>query len=214
MTQAPLDNTSFPWLTARRIAVARTEVRALRLSYAGELGWELHVPAARLPEVFDALWSAGADHGIAHYGSFAMNAMRMEKMFRGASELTNEVTLPEADVMRFARLDKPGGFIGLEATRRSAERRDRPWQCVYLEVGTAGADSLGGEAILAGGERTGAVSSGAWGPSVGASLAFGYIRPEHAAPGTELEVMVLGEPRPARVLAEARFDPGNAGPRS
>ena len=77
VTQAPLDNTSFPWLTARRIAVARTEVRALRLSYAGELGWELHVPAASLPEVFDALWSAGADHAITHYGSFAMNAMRM-----------------------------------------------------------------------------------------------------------------------------------------
>ena len=71
-----------------------------------------------------------------------------------------------------------------------------------------------GEAILAGGERTGAVSSGAWGPSVGASLAFGYVSPEHAAPSTELEVMVPGEPRPARVLAEARYDPGNARPRS
>ena len=214
VTQAPLDNASFPWLTARRIAVAGTGVRALRLSYAGELGWELHVPAARLAQVFDALWSAGADHAIAHYGSFAMNAMRMEKMFKGASELTNEVTLPEADVMRFARLDKPGGFVGLEATRRSAERRDRPWQCACLEVEAAGADCLGGEAILAGGERTGAVSSGAWGPSVGASLAFGYVRPEHAAPGTELEVLVLGERRPARVLAEARYDPGNLRPRS
>ena len=214
VTHAPLDNASFPWLTARRIAVAGTEVRALRLSYAGELGWELHAPAVNLPAVFDVLWSAGADHAIAHHGSFAMNAMRMEKMFKGASELTNEVTLPEADVMRFARLDKPGGFIGLEATRRSAERRDRPWQCVYLEVDAAGADCLGGEAILAGGERTGAVSSGAWGPGVGASLAFGYVRPEHAAPGTELEVMVLGEPRPARVLAEARYDPGNSRPRS
>ena len=189
-------------------------MRALRLSYAGELGWELHVPAAHLAQVFDALWSAGADHAIAHYGSFAMNAMRMEKMFRGASELTNEVTLPEADVMRFARLDKPGGFVGLEATRRSAERRDRPWQCACLEVEAAGADCLGGEAILAGGERTGAVSSGAWGPSVGASLAFGYVRPEHAAPGTELEVLVLGKRRPARVLAEARYDPGNLRPRS
>ena len=200
VTQAPLDNASFRWLTAQRIAVAGTEVRALRLSYAGELGWELHVPAASLPEVFDALWSAGEDHGIAHYGSFAMNAMRMEKMFKGASELTNEVTLPEADAMRFARLDKPGGFIGREATRRSAERRDRPWQCACLEVDAADADCLGGEAILAGGERTGAVSSGAWGPSVGASLAFGYVRPEHAVPGTELEVMVLGE-RPAGARA-------------
>lgn len=214
VTQAPLDNASFPWLTARSIAIAGAEVRALRLSYAGELGWELHVPAAGLPEVFDALWSAGEEYGIAHYGSFAMNAMRMEKMFKGASELTNEVTLPEADVMRFARLDKPGGFIGLEATRRSAERPDPPWQCAYLEVDAKDADCLGGEAILAGGERTGAVSSAAWGPSVDASLAFGYVRPEHATPGTELEVLVLGEPRPARVLARARYDPDNHHPRS
>ena len=214
VTRAPLDNASFPWLTARRIAIAGSEVRALRLSYAGELGWELHVPVADLPEVFDALWSAGEDHGIAHYGSFAMNAMRMEKMFKGASELTNEVTLPEADAMRFVRLDKPGGFVGGEATRRSAGRRDRPWQCVYLEIDAGDADCFGGEAILSGGERTGAVSSGAWGPSVGASLAFGYVRPEHAAPGTGLEVVVLGEPRPARVLAEARYDPGNLRPRT
>jgi len=213
VTRAPLDNASFPWLTARPVAIAGTEGRALRLSYAGELGWELHVPAAGLPDVFDALWSAGEAHGIAHYGSFAMNAMRMEKMFKGASELTNEVTLPEADVMRFARLDKPGGFIGLEATRRSAERPDRPWQCAYLAVDANDADCLGGEAILARGGRTGAVSSAAWGPSVGASLAFGYVRPEHAVPGTALEVLVLGEPRPARVLARARYDPDNLRPR-
>lgn len=213
VTRAPLDNASFPWLTAQSIAIAGTEGCALRLSYAGELGWELHVPAAGLPDVFNALWSAGEEHGIAHYGSFAMNAMRMEKMFKGASELTNEVTLPEADVMRFARLDKPGGFIGLEATRRSAERPDRPWQCAYLEVDANDADCLGGEAIFAGSERTGAVSSAAWGPSVGASLAFGYVRPEHATPGTELEVLVLGEPRPARVLARARYDPDNLRPR-
>ena len=147
-------------------------------------------------------------------GSLAMNAMRMEKRFKGASELTNEVTLPEADVMRFVRLDRPGGFIGEEATRRSAERSERPWQCACLEVDAGDADCLGGEAILAGGERTGAVSSGAWGPSVRASLAFGYVRPQHAAPGTELEVLVPGEPRPARVLAEARYDPGNLRPRA
>ncbi len=117
VTQAPLDNESFPWLTAREIAVAGAEVRALRLSYAGELGWELHVPRAGTLAVFDALWAAGRAHGVAHYGSFAMNAMRMEKMFKGAPELTNEVTLPEAGMMRFVRLDKPGGFVGDEAAR-------------------------------------------------------------------------------------------------
>ncbi len=172
------------------------------------------MPKAQTLSVFDALWSAGQAHGIAHYGSFAMNAMRMEKMFKGASELTNEVTLPEADVMRFVRLDKPGGFVGMEATRRSAESNDRPWQCVQLEVNAHNADCLGGEAVLYDGERIGAVSSGAWGPSVGASLAFAYVSPQHAAVGTALEVMVLGEPRQARVLSKPKYDPDSERPRA
>ena len=89
-------------------SIAGVDLRGLRLSYAGELGWELHVPVAGALKVFDALWTAGETHGIEHYGSFAMNAMRMEKLFKGASELTTEVTLPEADVMRFVRLGQTG----------------------------------------------------------------------------------------------------------
>ena len=214
VTSVPLDNESFRWRSVKTIDIANAEVRALRLSYSGELGWELHVPAGQSPAVFDALWRAGEAHGIEHYGSFAMNAMRMEKMFMGAAELTNEVTLPEAGVMRFARLDKPGGFVGDEATRASAASRERPWQCVFLEVDAADADCIGGEAILAEGKRVGAVSSGAWGPSVGKSLAFGYVSPAHATPGSRLEVSVLGELRRAVVRGEAPCDPGNQRPRA
>ena len=214
VTQAPLDNQAFRWLSAAHISIAGIELRALRLSYTGELGWELHVPRTGTTAVFDALWSAGLAQGIEHYGSFAMNAMRMEKMFKGASELTTEVTLPEADVMRFVRLDKPGGFIGDTATRNSANAAKRPWQCVYLEVDANDADCLGGEAILSNGERVGAVSSGAWGPSAKASLAFGYVTPEVTKPGTELEAVILGEPRPAVVRGEALYDPANELPRN
>ena len=185
VTDTPLDNTSFRWLSARQIQIAGTTVRALRLSYAGELGWELHIPFDHTLAVFDAIWKAGEPHDIEHYGSFAMNAMRMEKMFKGASELTTEVTLPEADVMRFVRLDKPAGFVGDEATRLSAASNQRPWQCVYLEVDADDADCLGGEAILANGIRIGAVSSGAWGPTINKSLAFGYIPSALAAEGSE-----------------------------
>ena len=105
-TGAALDNRAFRWLSAQQIDIAGHPVWALRLSYAGELGWELHMPREAALAVYDALWAAGEPHGIADYGSFAMNALRMEKAFKGAGELTNEVTLPEADVMRFARLDK------------------------------------------------------------------------------------------------------------
>ena len=123
-------------------------------------------------------------------------------MLKGASELTSEVTLPEADGMRFVRLDKPGG-IGEEATRRSANRPDRPWQCAYPEGDAGDADCLGGEAILSAGERTGTGSSGARGPNVSASLAFGYGQ-AGACGARRRAGGGAGEARPARVLAEAR----------
>jgi len=153
--EAPLGNESLPWLNAQKIPIAGAEMPALRLSYAGELGRELHLPEQHTVRVFDAICSEGQDHGIANYGSFAMNAMRMEKMFKGASELTNEATLPEAGAMRFLRLDKAGAFLGDAATRRSAEPNRRPWQSVDLEVDAEGVDCLDGEAIFAAGDRRG-----------------------------------------------------------
>jgi dimethylglycine dehydrogenase len=212
VTRAPLDNASFAWLQNRRISVAGIEVRALRMSYVGELGWELHVPMAHMETVYDALWQAGAAHGIGNFGSHALNALRLEKGFKGAGELTNEVTLPEANVMRFVKLDK-GPFVGRGRTVESLEG-PLPWMCAYLAVDSEDADCNGGEAVLAGGNVVGAVSSGAYGHWVQQSLAFAYVPPQHALPGTQLEVMMLGEPRPARVLAEAVYDARNQRPRS
>ena len=129
---AELDNASFRWLSAQEISIAGNSVWAMRLSYAGELGWEIHGPAEAMLAVYDALWAAGEAYGITDYGSFAMNAMRMEKMFKGAGELTNEVTLPEADVMRFVRLDND--FVGKAATEASAQaqqNRDIPWTPIW-----------------------------------------------------------------------------------
>ena len=85
------------------------------MSYAGELGWELHGHAKNMLAVYDALWATGKAQGITNYGSFVMNAIRMEKGFKVAGELTNEVTLPEADVMRFVNLET-GDFIGRDET--------------------------------------------------------------------------------------------------
>ena len=214
VTQAPLDNESFPWLTVQEIEIAGVKTRAMRMSYAGELGWELHPPMEGLAAVFDALWEAGQEFGVENIGSFAMNAMRMEKMFKGASELTNEVTLPEADVMRFVKLDKEGGFVGQDATRKSADAEAMPWICAYLSIDADEADCHGSEAVFSNGSRVGAVSSGAYGPTVKQSLAFAYLDPAHAAPGTELEVMILGERKPARVLGEPVYDPANERPRA
>ena len=213
VTQAPLDNEAFPWLTAQVIEVAGAPVRALRVSYPGELGWELHVPIDHMAAVYDALWSAGQVHGIDNFGSYALNAMRLEKGFKGASELTTEVTLPEADVMRFVKLDK-GDFIGRDATLRSREEAAPRWRCVYLSIDAADADCSGSEAVFTNGRLVGAVSSGAYGHAVGQSLAFAYVAPDVATPGTDLEVAILGERRPARVLDGPAYDPDNERPRA
>ena len=100
ITPADLTNASFRWLTGKEIGVAGVAgVRALRVNYVGELGWELHVPMANMPAVFDALMAAGKPHGIKLFGTYAMNSLRMEKAYRGwGSELTTEIDMIEASM--------------------------------------------------------------------------------------------------------------------
>ena len=207
-TDADLSNAGFRWLSAQQITVAGHEIWALRMSYAGELGWEFHMPATACLDVYNALWAAGEAYGIADYGSFAMNAMRMEKAFKGAGELTNEVTLAEANVLRFARMDK--AYLGRDKTLNT----DLPWVCAYLEIEPDGhADGHGGEAVLHNGRVVGSTASVAYGPTVGKILAFAYVKPEAAQPGTALEVIIHGLPRAARVLGEPAYDPKSLKPR-
>jgi len=207
-TDADLSNAGFRWLSAQEIEVSGHKIWALRMSYAGELGWEFHMPADACLDVYNALMDAGATHDIADYGSFAMNAMRMEKGFKGAGELTNEVTLAEADVLRFARTDKD--YLGRDKTLNT----DLPWICAYLEIEPNGkADGSGGEAVMLNGQVVGSTASVAFGPTVGKILAFAYVKPEAAKPSTSLEVVIQGEPRAARVLGEPAYDPQSLKPR-
>lgn len=212
-TDADLSNAGFRWLSVQEITVTGHRLWAFRMSYAGELGWEFHGPRDAIRASYDALWRAGAPLGLGDYGSFAMNAMRMEKAFKGAGELTNEVTLPEADVMRFVTLDKD--YLGADATRASAGAKSLPWVCAYLEIDPDGTeDGNGSEAVLLNGAVVGSTSSVAFGHSVGRILAFAYLKPLAATPGTELDVVIAGRPRPARVLGQAAYDPENLRPRT
>ena len=212
VTDAPLDNANFKWLSAQEITIAGHKLWALRLSYAGELGWELHIPRDGMVDVYQALSDAGEAHNMTDYGSFAMNAMRMEKAFKGAGELTNEVTLPEADVMRFVKLDK--AFVGKENTI-ALQGADMPWICAYLSIETDGdIYGHGGEAVLLDGVVVGSTASVVYGPTVGKVLAFAYLKPHAAQDGTELEVIIHGKSRRATVHAEALYDPTSALPRT
>ena len=139
-----------------------------------------------------------------------------EAAWKGASELTNEVTLPEADVMRFCRLDK-GEFVGRRATVEQvslAESGQLRWRCVALELDAGDADAIGGETVCLDGEPVGQVSSGGFGFYTGKSLAFAYVRPDAVtAPHGKLSVWVLNEARKARVLTEPVYDPDSLRPR-
>ncbi len=215
-TDADLTNAGFRWLSAQEITLAGHKVWAFRMSYAGELGWEFHMPNDACLDVYNALWAAGEPYGIENYGSFAMNSMRMEKAFPGAGELTNEVTLPEANVGRFMRLDKD--YLGAEATRASSEEMDSgssKWLCAYLEIEPDGVeDGHGGEAVLIDNEVVGATASVAYGHSVGKILAFAYVKPHVNIAGTDVEVIVAGQPREGRILGEAAYDPMSRLPRT
>jgi dimethylglycine dehydrogenase len=209
-TAADLSNLSFPWLTAREIEVAGVKgVRALRVNYVGELGWELHVPMAQLPQVFNALLDAGQRHGIRLFGTYAMNALRMEKAYRGwGSELTNEIDMFEGAMERFIRLDK-GNFIGREASLGLKQRGERI-KLVYLAVDAADADALGNEPIYKGDRLVGLTTSGAYGHAVKTSLAFGYVDPKFNRLGEDFEILLLGDRRKARIIAEPAYDPKNS----
>ncbi|MGI9415995.1 MAG: GcvT family protein, partial [Hyphomicrobiales bacterium] len=205
LTDTDLTNDGFRWLTGQEIEVAGVAIRALRVSYVGELGWELHVPMGALEQVYDAVWAAGEDFGIADFGAYAMNSLRMEKGYRGmGSELTNEITMVEADMERFVKYDKE--FVGKTATDKS--RQDGPRiQLVYMTVDARDADPLGNEPVMANGKVVGVSTSGGYGHTTGQCIAFAYVEPDYAAPGTELSIKLMEHDCPCRVVAEPLWDP-------
>jgi dimethylglycine dehydrogenase len=212
-TATDLSNEAFRWLSAKPASLAGVEVRLLRVNYVGELGWEVHVPMPDMPKVFEALMAAGHSHGLSLFGTYAMNSLRMEKAYRGwGSELTSEIDMFEGAMERFIRLDK-GDFVGRSASLARQQRGER-MKLVYLSVDSNECDCMGNEPVYAGADLVGITTSGAYGHSVGRSLAFAYVDPKLQAPGNRLDVLMFGERRAAVILPDAAYDPGNERPRA
>jgi dimethylglycine dehydrogenase len=204
VTDADVSNPAFRWLTGREITIAGAAVRALRVNYIGELGWELHCPMESLAAVYEAVMAAGAEFDIGHFGTYAVNSMRMEKAYKGwGSELTNEITPIEADIERFVKLDKDFTGKGAVLQRKQDGAQGK---IVYLEVAPGDNDAVGGEPVTIGDRVVGLTTSGGYGHRVKKSLAFAYVDPDSAEPGTKMTVWLLGEGREATVMADPAYD--------
>ena len=214
LTDADLSNEAFPWLTGQRISIGAAQVDALRVDFIGELGWEIHHPIELQNYIFDHLMAAGADFEIKPFGIRAMTAMALEKSYKLIPrELSIEYSAHESGLDRFISLKKPG-FFGKEALLAWRER-GLANRLVTLEVhGVTDADARGSEAIYRGDALVGRVTSGGYGWRCGKSLALAMISPDLGEPGTQLEVVILGQRRAATVIADSPFDPDNLALRS
>ena len=197
----------FTWLRAKEMKVAGIPVRALRISYVGELGWELHCKMDALSILHGAVISAGNAYNIRHFGTYALNALRMEKGYKAwGSELTTEISPVEADMRRFIR--EEGSYIGAAVVQRK-EKDGVPLHLVYCQVEADDADPMGNEPVYDGDNIIGITTSGAYGHCVKKSLMFAYVQSGFESPGTFFEVGILGKRKKTIVLAEPAWDPGN-----
>jgi 4-methylaminobutanoate oxidase (formaldehyde-forming) len=199
LTKTRLD---FPYMSARELTVADVPVLASRVTYVGELGWELYAPS----EYGLALWDALNVDGVTPGGYRAIDALRLEKGYRAwAADLTPETTPYEAGVGFAVKLDK-GDFVGRDALDEAPRER-----LVCLVLDDPRAVALGSEPVrVPGGDPLGRVTSGGFGYAVGASIAYAYVPAERAEPGTRLEVDIFGDWVGAEVRPEPLYDPSGA----
>ena len=209
LTDTDLSNTAFPWLSGQRISVGAADLRALRVNFVGELGWELHHPIEVQNYLFDLLMQAGKPFGIKPFGMRAMDCLRLEKSYRLIPrELSIEYCALESGLDRFVRPEK-GSFIGRDALLAWKDKGFQN-QFVTLEVhGVTDADARGSEPLHRHGKMVGRCTSGGFGWRLNKSLALAMVHPELAKLGTSFEVLILGKRFEATVIEDSPFDPGN-----
>ncbi|WP_299545960.1 FAD-dependent oxidoreductase [uncultured Tateyamaria sp.] len=208
MTNASLAADAFPFMRSQRIELAGVDVLALRVSFTGDLGWELHCRAEDQLRLYSALIEAGSDMGIGPVGSQALMSLRIEKGYGSWSrEYSPEYWPQEVGLDRLVKMDK--NFLNKDAVAESMAQGTRETLVLLhldeTDTMASGADATGGEPIFRDGVGIGRVTSGAYGYSVGMSLALGFVR--EAEPGDEVEIMVLGRAHKATILEAPPFDP-------
>ncbi len=207
LTTADLSNEAFPYLRARELAVGPVPAWALRVTYVGELGWELYCPSEYGLRLWDTVFQAGRPLGLVPGGYRAIDSMRLEKGYRAwGAEVTPDTTPYQAGVGFAVRPDKGVDFIGREALLRARDAEpESVLACLMLDDPRSVA--LGEEPVRVDGRLVGRVTSGGFGYSVGSSIAYAYLPPAGAVPGTRVEVEIFGTWVGGSVQVEPLFDP-------
>ncbi|OLE81676.1 MAG: hypothetical protein AUG06_00620 [Actinobacteria bacterium 13_1_20CM_2_65_11] len=210
LTPTDLSNAAFPYMTSRELAVGSVPCLALRVTYVGELGWELYCPSEFGLRLWDTIWEAG--HALSAGGYKAVDSMRLEKGYRvWGADIGPEVNPYEAGLSFCVKLDK-GDFIGRDALLKAREAQaGTRLACLVLD--DARSVALGSEPVRIAGEILGRVTSGGYGYSVRRSIAYAYV-PAAAGSGTAVEVEIFGTWVPGHVADEPLFDPQGARVRS
>jgi 4-methylaminobutanoate oxidase (formaldehyde-forming) len=205
-TTADLSTEAFPYMTCQDVDLGDVPVRALRVTYVGELGWELYCPTEFGAALWRTLWSAGEEHGLVAAGYRAIDSLRLEKGYRvWGADITPDEHPYQAGLGFAVRLDH-GEFIGREALLRARDDDRAPRLCC-LVLDDPRSVALSNEPVRVDGQIAGRVTSGGFGYTVGASIAYAYLPPEHAAPETEVAVEIFGEWVGGRVAQEPLYDP-------
>jgi 4-methylaminobutanoate oxidase (formaldehyde-forming) len=220
LVNEPLDNESFAFGASRVVDLGYARVRASRITYVGELGWEIYVPTELAAGVFDVLESAGRDHGLTLCGYHALNSLRMEKGYRHWGHDISPDDDPLQAGLGFAvAWDKPGGFLGREAL---ISRRGRPAsrRLVQLRLEADAPFAYHNEPIWRDGQLVGRVTSGMFGHTLGAPLAMGYVENPEGSDWLDFvqsgtyEVEIACERLPAQASLQPWYDPTSARVRS
>ena len=205
-TNTDLSNDAFKFMRSKKLTIAGIEALSMRVSFTGDLGWEIYVPTEQQVALFDALMDEGKGYGIRLVGGRSLLSLRIEKGYGSwGREYSPEYWPHEVGLERLIKMTKPE-FLGRDVWQDLSKKAPRE-KLVMLSIDATNADAHGGEPIfLKDGTPVGRVSSGAYGHTVQQSLALCFIRTEHVASGAEYDVAVLGKPHHARLLDAPPFD--------
>jgi glycine cleavage system T protein len=202
-----LSNEAFGYMTLQDVTVGNVPVRALRVTYVGELGWELYCPTEYGMGLWRTLWEAGEPHGLIAGGYRAIDSMRVEKGYRvWGADITPDETPYEGGVGFCVKLDKEGGFIGRDALVEAKDQGEQK-KIVAVLLDDPRSVALGNEPVRIEDEICGRVTTGGYGYTLGRSIAYAYVPPERAEPGTAAEIEIFGRWVEGEIAAEPLFDP-------